>query len=111
MKRMKQKILSRDVRRIFEYDRERGQLIWIKSRGRAKAGTRVGTIGKDGTRAVMVDGTICQEAHMIWLLETGNWPRTPLYRLNGDPDDNRIGNLTQRRQEPVTPLSAWLTAP
>lgn len=31
--------------------------------------------------------------HIVWFLETGAWPEGMLDHKNGDPDDNRIGNL------------------
>lgn len=113
--RHKQKIFRRDLIRLFDYDSENGWFSWLKKRGRAKPGRRAGTFDKDGRRIIMIDGAMCDEGHLVWLMETGLWPKKNLYRINEDKGDNRFLNLTMGREAVgdarATPLPELVVLP
>jgi hypothetical protein len=81
-----------EVSELLRY--EDGFLYWKKSRrGTVVAGMRAGRVGNRGYVGV-VFGTHNLLAHrVIWLLCTGQWPKSTLDHVNGDPADNRIENL------------------
>lgn len=54
---------------------------------------RVGNTHPSGHRNVMVDGKTYSEHRLIWFFVMGEWPKGDIDHINGDPADNRIGNL------------------
>jgi hypothetical protein len=92
----------------FNYDPETGQLLF-NERPRAeftaaayakhlkRVGKPAGSILKfEGYRKVIIDGAYYHAHRVIWLMMTGEFGFYPEYEIdhiNGDPTDNRWGNL------------------
>lgn len=89
-----QNVTQARVRELFDYDAERGVLVWRISQGnRAKVGVVAGSKRKDGRCRVCVDGTQYLAYRVIWLHEHGAWPTGDIDHINGDCTDNRVENL------------------
>jgi hypothetical protein len=92
----------------FNYDQITGRLIF-KERPREefandatfgshlkRVGKNAGTINAGGYVKVLIDGTKYSAHHVIWLMMTGEWVSYPEFEIdhkNGNPADNRWGNL------------------
>lgn len=80
----------------FAYSEEHCGLVHKLDAGRwgqFKAGTRAGCLSKQGGRTVSVPGTNKPESNVVWFMHHNEWPKGKLNHINGDPSDNRIGNL------------------
>lgn len=73
------------------YD-ETGNLIWLKTKGRAKQGAFVGWVSTHGYREMQIEGERKKVHHVVWFLHKGEWP-VMLDHINGNRLDNRIENL------------------
>jgi len=70
-----------------------GELVWLRTKGRAIQGAPVGWVNKKhGYREMNIDGKRKKVHHVVWFLHTGEWPDM-LDHINGIRDDNRIENL------------------
>jgi len=90
--------MTRDeVRELFDYDAETGELRWRKHRYAPWVGTVAGGVQKDGYRRVCFQTQYrCKSypAHrLIWLWVYGEWPPVYIDHINMDKDDNRLVNL------------------
>ena len=72
---------------------EDGDLFWKKTRGGQRTGTKAGCVNKEGYIAICIFGKLRHAHRIVWLLLKGCWPDGQLDHINGDPLDNRIGNL------------------
>lgn len=78
---------------LLRYDPRTGKLYWRETRGRRVKGVEAGWIDKDGYRLVRINGRLCRAHHVVWLIETGAWPRGDVDHADHDVDNNRFGNL------------------
>jgi hypothetical protein len=80
---------------LFDYDRERGVLIWKNPLGnntKRWIGQQAGCIDGHRYLRVTINFKMHQVHKIIWFLEKGNWPKV-VDHLNGERIDNRISNL------------------
>lgn len=90
---MKTMTLER-ARELFIYEPETGRLLWRNSnKKRARAGAEAGALHHTGYRHVFFEGHSYYSHRLIWLLERGSWPDQQIDHIDGDPSNNRIGNL------------------
>lgn len=79
---------------VLDYDSERGILIWKVSRGSTvKPGDIAGTETFYGSIQMSLLGRRVQVSHVIWFLETGQWPTRIVDHEDRCPSNNRFGNL------------------
>ena len=76
---------------LFEYDGN--NLVWKVRKGRAHAGCIAGHGRSDGYRRVKVDQIFYYAHRLIWLYVTGEMPPEEIDHIDGNPSNNRIGNL------------------
>lgn len=100
-----------DVKRLFDYDDETGDLIWRKrdrsefTAGRQNgeaawkiwnsrnAGQKIRNLNTYGYLRVAVSGKRYFAHRIIWLWVHGEWPEGEIDHINGNRADNRIENL------------------
>jgi len=88
--------LSEKVRSLFEYDPNDGHLRWKVKRQKVIKGSIAGYVSKsDGYRYVCFDYNELLAHRVIWLLVTGDWPKSQIDHKNGIRDDNRLINLRE----------------
>ena len=83
-----------EVKALFNYNPETGELRWAKSRGFIRAGTLAGGM-VNGTMYVRADGERFKAADLAWSIAKGRKPRKRLVHLNGDRSDLRLSNLAE----------------
>lgn len=95
------------LRALFEYDPITGILIW-KARppttrenkvfNTKYAGNQVGALNTCGHRQVRVNGRLITVHRIVWKMMTNTDPVDQIDHIDGDPDNNRWGNLRASTQ-------------
>ena len=77
----------------FEY--KEGELFWkISNNGRISIGQRAGSSGKEGRGEIQIHKKLYGIHRIVWIMFNGTYPKI-IDHINGDPSDNRIGNLRE----------------
>lgn len=93
---MDERGFAEELRRVLRYDATTGHLINIVQRSsNAKAGTRAGSLKRDGYRHIDIGGKRYMEHRVVWLLVHGRWPHPQIDHINRVRSDNRIANLRE----------------
>ena len=83
------------IDRSIRYDADTGEFFWRVSRGsRARRGQPAGTITKEDTLRIGIDGRYFDGRDIAWFLGHGEWPPAPVEHVNGNTLDNCLDNLT-----------------
>src|SRR5262245_23090214 len=93
-------LTASQVRTLFDYDPETGIISWKVDRSNGRrvhthAGDPAGTVRADGYVQIHISGSIYLAHRLIWLWQTGEWPREHIDHINLDPSDNRWANLRE----------------
>ncbi len=90
-------MVTRDqVLSLLDYSPDTGQFTWRLDRGRlAKAGQPAGCEDRQGYVCIKVSGATYKAHRLAWLIVYGRWPHSQLDHINGQPGDNRVGNLRE----------------
>jgi hypothetical protein len=56
-------------------------------------GTTAGSVGPQGYVSIKVSGILFRAHRIAWLLIYGEWPKSFIDHVDGNPSNNRIGNL------------------
>jgi hypothetical protein len=75
------------------YDPETGDLRWLESRRKVRAGALAGSIHRDGSLVLGFQGRVYQAHHVAWFLHHGDWPGGPLAFRDGNPLNLRASNV------------------
>ena len=81
------------LREVLAYDLTTGVFTWRRNVYRAKAGQKAGHKRPDNYCAITINQRQYRAHRLAWLYVYGEWPRSELDHINGDPADNRIANL------------------
>ncbi|HEX5362374.1 MAG TPA: HNH endonuclease [Fluviicoccus sp.] len=81
------------LKELFHYDPITGSLTWRVSKGRARAGSKAGSVRKDGYVQVRISGKFYYVHRIAWAIMTGSWPDHLVDHRNTNPSDNRWENL------------------
>jgi hypothetical protein len=90
----KQKITADEVRRIFDYDHEKGCLVYkIRTGNRVVVGQVAGFFNKTlGYLMVSVNGTHYYVHRLIWLHQYGEWPEQ-IDHIDHNRVNNKLENI------------------
>ena len=82
------------ARELLAYDPETGILTWKVSRGKAVVGREAGSAHPPCRyRCTGIYGRAYKNHRLAWLIHYGRWPDNYLDHIDGDIENNRIGNL------------------
>lgn len=87
------------ARALLIYNPETGALNWRVARPGTFSGALAGTRTSDGYTQVEIDYRLYRAHRVIWLMQTGKWPKHHVDHRNGMRADNRWENLRE-----ATPL-------
>lgn len=85
------------ARGLLRYDRETGKLFWKHDRNQnILAGSEAGSLDKKtGYLRITIHGHRVMAYRLIWLIETGLWPKNRIDHENLIRSDNRWDNLRE----------------
>ena len=90
------KLTQKRLKEVVSYNPETGIFINLKSRGRAKIGTRAGSEGKVILyRYIAIDKCLYAEHRLAFLYVLGRFPDPEVDHINGKGNDNRWANLRE----------------
>jgi hypothetical protein len=85
-----------EVRRLFDYDAETGDLTWrVSPSNSVRIGNKAGSDNGRGYLQVMVDRKLYLVHRVIWLLVHGYFPEHEIDHVNRNRADNRLENLRE----------------
>lgn len=87
-------LTQEDVRELFDYDPETGELISKVHRAFVSKGSVAGTISR-GYLVVWIKGKLYRLHRVIWLHVYGYLPELDIDHINGIKSDNRLCNLRE----------------
>lgn len=82
------------LRDLVTYDPETGYLHWRETTQWVRAGSICGCLNNHGYRQVGIDKRKMAGHRLVWLYVYGSYP-SMIDHINGNRDDNRIGNLRE----------------
>lgn len=96
------------LKESIHYDRETGQLTWIKRRSGIHVGQVAGSLDKStGYIKIKFDGVHYKAHRLIWFYEHGEMPNDCIDHINQIKTDNRISNLrlaTKKQNKENSPI-------
>ncbi len=84
------------LRAVLHYDPGSGALSWKRkssANSRVKVGSSAGCWEPTGYLRVWIDGKRYVAHRLVWLYVTDEWPVAMIDHIDGDPTNNRWGNL------------------
>lgn len=87
-----------ELKRFFNYDPHTGIVTWAVAKGHMMVGQRAGGISgskRYWSRSIKINGTLIREHHVIWAIQTGEWPPEGFVidHKNRDSLGNQFDNL------------------
>ncbi len=93
-KKVKQHPSLDRIQEALSYNRDTGTFVWkIKTWGHQRIGDRAGRKLQGKYWAVGLDECTLQVSRLVWLFETGEWPKARIMFKDGNPDNTRFDNL------------------
>jgi len=87
-------ITREKLKSLFEYDRDSGELRYRFTKGRCRAGEKVGTLLTNGYLRTVIDHRSYYIHRLIFLYHLNRLPKE-IDHINGIKTDNRISNLRE----------------
>lgn len=83
------------VEEYLTYNPNTGEIVWIKDKGRARAGDLAGSFDFYGYLIIRLNGVRYKAHRLAWYLHYGKWPEKDIDHVNRNKSDNRIENLRE----------------
>ena len=83
------------IQNDINYNKETGQLFWNKSGKGRKLSRPVGTTTKQGYLQTTIGGKQLKVHHVIWFIETGEWPKEQIDHKDKIKNNNKFVNLRE----------------
>jgi hypothetical protein len=80
-------------KKVLRYDNLTGKFYWLKSRNGILIGEEAGYRDIEGYIRICVNGISYKAHRLVWLFETGEWPKLHIDHINRTKNDNRFINL------------------
>lgn len=87
-----------EVRSLFNYKKDSGELIWIKKSSlfsNVPVGSAAGYKMSDGYLSVKINGRLYLHHRIIWLWMYGYFPEGDIDHIDRDRSNNRLNNLRE----------------
>ncbi|MGH8866103.1 MAG: HNH endonuclease signature motif containing protein [Burkholderiales bacterium] len=97
----KQQLTLERAHALLLYRPMTGVFVWRINRGKARAGAVAGTL-QHGYRKITLDEQICRAHRLAWFMTYGTWPKFQIDHIDGNKDNNAIGNLRDVSQSTNT---------
>lgn len=82
------------VKTLLDYNPETGNFVWLKAKRRVLVGRRAGTPSvPNGHLNIGVQGQRIGAHRLAWAFHTGQFPKGEIDHIDGNPQNNAIGNL------------------
>ena len=96
-KKTKSELTQDLIAKVLKYDSTTGVLIWTTNlhSKRVVPNSRAGTLKPSGYRQVSLLGGTYLEHHLIWFIQTGQWPTGQIDHIDQVRDNNAWHNLRQ----------------
>ena len=86
-------LTAQRLRELLNYSPETGKFTWAKTASpSAPAGSNAGSICRKYVR-IRISGRDHKAHRLAWLHEFGEWPKHEIDHIDGDTQNNKIGNL------------------
>lgn len=93
---LKRRVTREELLRLLKYDKNTGYFYWKIPRGSMiKAGDLAGTDTGNGIIRINVNGRRYYRSHLVWFLETNQWPEEGIAYLDRDKSNDAIYNLCE----------------
>ena len=86
-------LTQKELKELFDYDKDTGIFTWRVDKGTAKKGSVAGCESK-GYISIRINGKLYLAHRLVWLYIYGYFPENLIDHNNGIKNDNRISNLT-----------------
>ena len=90
-------LTAKQLRAVLMYEPDTGMFIWRARKKGEKMNTwhgrRAGATRDRGYIVIRIDYRLYRAHRLAWLYMRGRWPRTEVDHIDGDPSNNRWGNL------------------
>ena len=94
--RIDEPLTAERARELMSYDAATGVITWRKRmNARVPAGSPVGCLSKRGYVITLIGRKNYFVHRLAWLLVMGEWPAGVIDHIDGDPANNRWGNLRE----------------
>jgi hypothetical protein len=91
-------LTQQQLKEILHYEPETGIWTWRQAPSQYMpqlVGQRAGSIGRDGTRRIQINGRYYYAHQLAWFYMTGKWPKGEVDHRNHIQGDNRWENLRE----------------
>ena len=90
-----QTLTAERVRYLLSYDADTGVFVWRVGRGGTRAWSVAGTLHPNGYVYIKIDGRLYLAHRLAWLYTHGAWPADQLDHRDGNKSNNCISNLRE----------------